>query len=166
MKPGRFYHAREGGAVVADDNKLNPNQQIFCDEYLIDRNATRAYRKAYPNVKSDDVAKAAGSRLLANVNVSAYLDDQKEQMHRDTIASAAEIREFFTAVMRGHEPDHVPVFVAKGVQELAESPPAMGLRLRAAELLGKTTGLFDNQQSGTDASGVLASILQAVKDID
>ena len=42
----------------------------------------------------------------------------------------------------------------------------MNVRIRAAELLGKTTGLFDSQQSGTDASGVLASILQAVKDID
>ena len=151
---------------MADDNKLNPNQQIFCDEYLIDRNATRAYMAAYPGAKNSDVAKACGSRLLTNANVSAYLAAQQEQMHRSTIADAAEIREFFTAVMRGHEPDHVPVFVAKGVQELAESPPAMGLRLRAAELLGKTTGLFDSQQSGTDTSGALAAILQAVKDID
>ena len=151
---------------MADDNKLNPNQQIFCDEYLIDRNATRAYRKAYPNVKSDEAAHASGAKLLRKATVSAYLAAQQEQMHRSTIADAAEIREFFTAVMRGHEPDHVPVFVAKGVQELAESPPAMGLRLRAAELLGKTTGLFDSQQSGTDTSGALAAILQAVKDID
>ena len=151
---------------MADDNKLNPNQQIFCDEYLIDRNATRACRKAYPDIKNDDVAAAAGSRLLRNVKVSAYLEEQKEQMHRSTIADAAEIREFLTAVMRGREPDTVPLSVGRGVQELVESPPTMNVRIRAAELLGKTTGLFDSQQSGTDASGVLASILQAVKDID
>lgn len=87
-------------------------------------------------------------------------------MHRDTIADAAEIREFLTAVMRGREPDTVPLSVGRGVQELVESPPAMNVRIRAAELLGKTTGLFDSQQSGTDASGTLAAILQAVKDID
>ena len=151
---------------MADDNKLNPNQQIFCDEYLIDRNATRAYMAAYPGAKNSDVAKACGSRLLTNANVSAYLAAQQEQMHRDTIADAAEIREFLTAVMRGREPDTVPLSVGRGVQELVESPPAMNVRIRAAELLGKTTGLFDSQQSGTDASGALASILQAVKDID
>lgn len=151
---------------MADDNKLNPNQQIFCDEYLIDRNATRAYMAAYPGAKNSDVAKACGSRLLTNANVSAYLAAQQEQMHRDTIADAAEIREFLTAVMRGREPDTVPLSVGRGVQELVESPPAMNVRIRAAELLGKTTGLFDSQQSGTDASGALASILQAVKNID
>lgn len=151
---------------MADDNKLNPNQQIFCDEYLIDRNATRAYMAAYPGAKNSDVAKACGSRLLTNANVSAYLAAQQEQMHRDTIADAAEIREFLTAVMRGREPDTVPLSVGRGVQELVESPPAMNVRIRAAELLGKTTGLFDSQQSGTDASGTLAAILQAVKDID
>ena len=149
-----------------NENGLNPNQQIFCDEYLIDRNATRAYRKAYPNVKSDEAAHASGAKLLRKATVSAYLAAQQEQMHRDTIADAAEIREFLTAVMRGREPDTVPLSVGRGVQELVESPPAMNVRIRAAELLGKTTGLFDSQQSGTDASGTLASILQAVKDID
>ena len=49
---------------------LTPKQKIFADEYLIDLNATRAYKVAYPKVKKDEVAKAAGSRLLTNVNVA------------------------------------------------------------------------------------------------
>ena len=33
--------------------KLTEKQKIFVDEYLIDLNATRAYKVAYPHVKSD-----------------------------------------------------------------------------------------------------------------
>ena len=41
-------------------------QKRFCDEYLIDLNATRAYKVAYPNCKKDETASAAGSRMLVN----------------------------------------------------------------------------------------------------
>lgn len=126
-------------------NGLTPCQQVFCDEYLKDRNATRAYRTAYPNIKNDETASAAGSRLLGNVRVSTYIATQEALLHRETIADAVEIREFLTSVMRGQTPDTIPLFVDRGVQELVEGVPAMGTRLRAAELLGKTTGLFTEQ---------------------
>jgi len=32
---------------------MTDKQQRFADEYLIDCNATRAYKAAYPNVKKD-----------------------------------------------------------------------------------------------------------------
>lgn len=60
--------------------KLTKNQQIFCDEYLIDRNATRAYLVAYPNVKKESVAAACGSRLLTNAKIKAYLDSRLEEI--------------------------------------------------------------------------------------
>lgn len=41
-------------------------QKRFCDEYLIDLNATRAYKVAYPNCKKDETASAVGSRMLVN----------------------------------------------------------------------------------------------------
>jgi phage terminase small subunit len=40
---------------------LTPNQKIFADEYLIDLNATRAYKHAYKNVKKDETAAVNGS---------------------------------------------------------------------------------------------------------
>ena len=48
---------------------MTEKQKIFADEYLIDLNATRAYRVAYPNVKKDDTAAAAAARMLRNVKV-------------------------------------------------------------------------------------------------
>lgn len=37
---------------------LTAKQKIFADEYLIDLNATRAYKVAYPKVKKDETDKA------------------------------------------------------------------------------------------------------------
>lgn len=54
-------------------------QKRFCEEYIIDFNATRAYKKAYPNCKKDETAKAAGSRLLTNVNVNTYIQELIEE---------------------------------------------------------------------------------------
>ena len=48
---------------------MTEKQKIFADEYLIDLNATRAYKVAYPRVKNDEVAAAAATRLLRNVKV-------------------------------------------------------------------------------------------------
>lgn len=55
-------------------------QKRFCDEYVIDFNGTRAYKAAYPNCKKDETAKAAASRLLTNVNVIQYIQEQKEEL--------------------------------------------------------------------------------------
>ena len=53
---------------------LTPKQKIFSNEYLIDLNATRAYKVAYPKVKKDESARVNGSKLLTNANVAAYIE--------------------------------------------------------------------------------------------
>lgn len=35
---------------------LTPKQKIFADEYLVDLNATRAYKVAYSRVKNEETA--------------------------------------------------------------------------------------------------------------
>ena len=50
---------------------MTDKQKRFCDEYLVDCNGTRAYKAAYPNVKSDASAATASGRLLRNVEVSS-----------------------------------------------------------------------------------------------
>lgn len=59
-------------------------QKRFCDEYLIDLNATRAYKTAYPNCKKDETAKAAASRLLTNVNVETYINKGMQERQERT----------------------------------------------------------------------------------
>ena len=60
--------------MVVADKKLTAKQQRFCDEYLIDLNATQAaIRAGY----SERTANEQGSRLLANVSVQKYLQKRK-----------------------------------------------------------------------------------------
>ena len=80
---------------------MTEKQKIFADEYLIDLNATRAYRVAYPAVKKDETAKSAGSRMLTNVNVKKYINERLEEIHSEKTADAKEVMEYLTAVLRG-----------------------------------------------------------------
>lgn len=66
------------------DVKLTKKQKIFVDEYLIDLNGTRSYKAAYPNIKKDETAKAAASRLLTNVNVKNYIDERMKDREKRT----------------------------------------------------------------------------------
>lgn len=69
-------------------------QKRFCDEYLIDLNATRAYKVAYSNCKKDDSARKAGSRLLTNVDIKNYISEKmKEREQRTEITQDRVIKE-------------------------------------------------------------------------
>lgn len=58
---------------------LTEKRKLFADEYLIDLNASRAYRVAYPRVKDGDVAAAAASRLLKIKDVSEYISVRMQE---------------------------------------------------------------------------------------
>lgn len=69
-------------------------QKRFCDEYLIDLNATRAYKVAYTNCKKDETARANGSRLLTKANIQIYVADKiKEREQRTEITQDMVIKE-------------------------------------------------------------------------
>ena len=59
-------------------------QKRFCDEYLIDLNATRAYKVAYPRCKKDETANAASSRMLRNVKVQEYISEKQQEIEKRT----------------------------------------------------------------------------------
>ena len=59
-------------------------QKRFCDEYLIDLNATRAYKVAYKNCKSDLTARTNGSKLLTNTNIQNYISGKQKEIEKRT----------------------------------------------------------------------------------
>lgn len=128
---------------------MTEKQKIFADEYIIELNATRAYKKAYPNVKKDEVAKAAGSRLLTNVNVKAYIDEQLEKLKSERVADQQEVLEFLTSVMRGEVTEPLLVLDGEGYQKVIEAKPNVSTRKSAAVDLGKRYGLFVDRQEIT-----------------
>lgn len=128
---------------------MTEKQQKFADEYIISLNATQAYKKAYPNIKKDGVAKAAGSRLLANVNVKAYIDERLEQLKSERVADQQEVLEFLTAVMRGEVTEPLLVLDGEGTQKVVSAVPNVSTRRNAAVDLGKRFGLFVDKQEIT-----------------
>lgn len=145
--------------------KLTDKQMIFANEYLIDLNATRAYKKAYPNVKKDSVAAANGNRLLRNAKVKNYIDEQLKKIEDESIADAAEVMKYLTAVMRNELTEEVVVVEGEGEgcssARVVKKDMSAKDRNKAAELLGKRYRLFTKK---IELDGVQQ--VQIVDDID
>lgn len=124
---------------------MTDKQRKFCDEYLIDCNATRAYKVAYPKIKSDDAARACASKLLTKANIKAYIDARLEEMSSAKVASAEEVMKYLTSVMRGECTEQIPLLIGEGIQKLADKDIGAKERLKAAELIGKRYGLFSDK---------------------
>lgn len=108
---------------------LTERQKRFCDEYILDLNATKAcVRAGY----SEKTATEQASRLLTNVKVSEYISKKISEIQSNNIADATEVLEYLTETMRNEE-----------VQQKD--------RLKSAELLGKRHGLFKENVSITGA---------------
>ena len=128
---------------------MTEKQKIFADEYLIDLNATRAYKVAYQNVKNDAVAAAAAARLLRNVKVKNYIADRMEEIHNEKTADAQEVIEYLTSVLRGESTAQEIVVEGTGdgcsEARTMEKSPSEKERLKAAELLDKRYSLFTDK---------------------
>lgn len=118
---------------------MTGKQKRFCTEYLIDLNATQAaIRAGY----SEKTAYSMGQRMLKNVEIKKYIDQQLKQLKNEKTADAQEVLEYLTAVMRGEQKEQVPLLVGEGVQELVQKDVSVKDRLKAAELIGKRYALF------------------------
>lgn len=128
---------------------MTDKQRKFCDEYLIDCNATRAYRKAYPNVKKDSSAAVCAAKLLRIAKVQEYINKQLEKISSEKIADAKEVMEYLTTVLRGESQSEIVVIegTGDGCSDARKMNKAQDEkeRLKAAELLGKRYGLFTDK---------------------
>jgi len=131
------------------ENGMTEKQKIFADEYIIELNATKAYKKAYPNVKKDKVAQVNGSRLLSNAMIKAYIDERLEKLKSERVADQQEVLEFLTAVMRGEITEPLLVLDGDGYQKVMDAKPNVSTRKSAAVDLGKRYGLFVDRQEIT-----------------
>ena len=135
---------------------MTKKQKIFADEYLIDLNATRAYRAAYPNCKKNSSADAAARKLLGNTRIQQYINERLEELQSKRVANVQEVMEHLTAVLRGEIREETVVVegIGDGCSEarIVEKQVGARDRLKAAELLGKRYSLFTEkvEVSGLD----------------
>lgn len=143
---------------------LTEKQKIFADEYLVDLNATRAYRTAYPTVKKDETAAAAGARLLRNVNVSAYVQERMQDRQRRTevtqdrvihelaaiafaqITDYLEIRNNTVAIKDTAELSPGQISAIAGIKEGANGIEIkLNSKEKTLELLGRHLGMWNDK---------------------
>ncbi len=134
---------------------LTEKQKLFCNEYLIDLNATQAaIRAGYSKKRASEQA----YQLLQKTTVSEYIEKLMNDKQSRLIATQDEVLETLTAVMRRQQKEQVVTserhrrsyFDDEGrkVTEDTEVPVTVEIDTKisdvnkAAELLGKRYGLF------------------------
>ena len=116
---------------------MTKRQKKFCEEFLVDMDVTAALIRAGYSPKNHSI----GKKLLENKAVREYIFNLMDGNRDCEKNSKSEIIEFLTAVMRGE------------VEELKASAKD---RMRAAELLGKWYGVFDDKDKGEQMTVVIS----------
>lgn len=141
-----------------EGDSITERQKRFCEEYLIDLNAKQAAIRAGYSKKT---AKQIGQRLLTNVDLNSYIQEHLAAIRSEKTASAEEVMEHLTAVLRGESRSQVVVVegVGDGCSEARciEKAPDERERLKAAELLGKRYGLFTDKVNMNVTSPIVIS---------
>lgn len=70
---------------------LSKKQELFCKEYLVDLNATQAYKRAGYSVKSDNIAAVEASKLLRNPKVEARIKELMDKRSQRTEVTADKV---------------------------------------------------------------------------
>ena len=81
---------------------LTPKQKAFADYYIECGNSTEAARKAG---YSEKTSRSIGAENLTKPDISAYIAERMQAQNEARVASADEVLQFFSSVMRGEIKD-------------------------------------------------------------
>lgn len=137
---------------------MTEKQKRFCDEYLIDLNATQAAIRSGYSAKT---AKQIGQQNLTKLDIQEYINKRLAEKEAELIADQDEILRTLTRVLRRQEMDTVvvtckersskydekgkKVTIEKEVPQLVQAPTKVSDLNKAAELLGKRYALFTDK---------------------
>ena len=143
--------------------EMTAKQKRFCDEYLIDLNATQAaIRAGY----SEKTAAVIATENLRKPNISEYIEKRMAEKEKSLIADQDEVMKYLTAVMRREMKDSVVVTLQSKTEKwvmdeetgklkkqtiteekpsVVEIPAQLRDANKAAELLGKAYGIYTDR---------------------
>ena len=146
--------------MIVAEKKLTAKQQRFCDEYLVDLNATQAaIRSGY----SKKTAYSIGQENLNKPEIKEYIEKRMAEKEEALIAKQDEVMRYLTSVMRRELSESVVVTLQNKTekwvvdedtgklkkQTVTEEKPAVvdiPAKLvdanKAAELIGRRYGMF------------------------
>ena len=108
--------------------KLTAKQKRFCDEYLIDLNATQAAIRAGYSKKT---ARAIANENLTKPAIKEYINQRMEEKEKELIPDV-------NGTMRKQT-------VKEEVPQIIEIPARLSDSNKAAELLGKAYGIYTDK---------------------
>lgn len=143
---------------------LTEKQKLFADEYLIDLNATRAYKAAYKSCKKDETANVNGSKLLRNTKVAKYIEERmNERSKRTEITQDNVLRELATIAFANitdvvtiengtvyiKDTKDIPKSLLPAIESIKEGKNGIEIKFyskdRSLELLGRHLGMFNDK---------------------
>ena len=144
--------------------RMTAKQMRFCDEYLIDLNATQAaIRAGY----SEKYANTNASKLLQITTIKDFIAKRMEEKESTLIASQDEVLRYLTSVMRGETQSEIVVVEGTGdgcsEARTMQKAPDEKERLKAAELLGKRYGLYKDK---VDVEGAIPVVISGADDLE
>lgn len=141
---------------------LTAKQKRFCDEYLIDLNATQAAIRAGYSKRS---ARQIADRNMSKDDIREYIDARLTEKESELIADQNEVMKYLTSVMRREKTESVVVTlsteksmyvpddngtmrkqtVKEDIPRVVEIPARLSDANKAAELLGKAYGIYTDK---------------------
>lgn len=160
------------------NDKLTPKQKLFADEYLIDLNATRAYKVAYKSIKKDETANVNSSRLLRNAKVSKYIKERMDERSKRTeitqdnvlkelaTIAFAKVTDFVTienGVVIVKDTKDIPNNLLPAIASIKEGKNGIEISFyskdKSLELLGRHLGMFNDK---LEISGTLNNPMEGL----
>lgn len=151
--------------------KLTDKQKCFCEEYLVDLNATQAAIRAGYKPKT---ARSQGQRLLTNVNIQQYLQQLMDERSERTEITADRVLKELAAIAFSDRtelaqvgkhgevnftpteqlPDEIKKIIA-GIENGKYGTKVTTYdKVKALELLGKHLGMFVTKIEGSISADV------------
>ena len=128
---------------------LTPKQKAFADYYIACGNATKAAKRAGYSAKT---AARIGSENLQKLDISEYIARRTQAQNEARVASADEVLQFFSSVMRGEVKDQF------GLDASLQD------RLNAGKELMKRYAAIEPKAE--KSRGAVEAIIEAVKNVD
>lgn len=133
--------------------KLTPKQKIFVNEYLVDFNATRAYKVAYASCKKDGTARCNGSKLLAKANVREYISKRMEKREKRTEITQDKVLRELAKIGFADITDYVKIIEKSYMRE-------------GKKISYKDIEIEETKDIDTEKLGAISSIKQGVNGIE
>ena len=142
-----YIYSFSGKYTTTDERPDNQRHYLFAKYIARGDDVIDAFRKAYPDAKSDDYIKKESAKLLKRENVQKMVKE--------------EIRQILD------EEGVTPKYLIQGYKQVCDIAERDSDRLRSLDSLSKISGLFDTQEKKTEELTVWAGFspeqLDAIK---